>query len=151
MMSPYPRLAKSYPIKIESEPLPSSGRLKQISERGTELTICRGARGMISSQFCLVGMAHNGMWGWTHSRERGARGGAVHSIRSRRRTAPGSILVFDGAGVPINFQPLHKRVVDGDDVGGNGPIFGSDVSDLEPLVVEAIELHREIAAHVIDQ
>ena len=49
-----------------------------------------------------------------------------------------SVLVFYGAGVPVYVEPLHERVVEGDDVGGDVAVVGLVVRDLQPLVVEAV-------------
>jgi hypothetical protein len=63
--------------------------------------------------------------------------------RPRNVVPSGSVLVFYGAGVPVYLEPLHKRVVEGDYVGGDVAVVGLDVPDLQPLVVEAVELHGE--------
>ena len=67
---------------------------------------------------------------------------------SARAPTPRSILVINGASVPVDLEPLHKRVVDGYDVGSDGSVVCLNVPDLQPLVVEPIELRGEIAAHV---
>jgi hypothetical protein len=45
---------------------------------------------------------------------------SCYSIGVAAHAGLGSVLVFDDTRVPVHFKPLHKRVVDGDDVGGNG-------------------------------
>jgi len=40
----------------------------------------------------------------------------------------------------VDLQSLHKRVIDRDNVGRNGPIAAFDVSDFQSLIVEAFEL-----------
>ena len=50
--------------------------------------------------------------------------------------------------MPVDLEPLHERIVDRHDVGCDGPVIDLDVSDLQPLVVEAIELSAEVAAYV---
>jgi hypothetical protein len=56
-----------------------------------------------------------------------------------------SVLILDRASVPVDLQPLHKRIIDRDDVGGNRPIIALELSELQPLVLEALELQSEIA------
>src|SRR5439155_2274465 len=75
----------------------------------------------------------------------------AYSIGIAAHAEPGSVLVFYGAGVPVYLEPLHKRVVECDDVGGDVAVVGLDVPDLQPLVVEAVELHAEITTHVFDR
>ena len=53
--------------------------------------------------------------------------------------------------MPVDLEPLHERIVDRHDVGGDGPVIRFDVSDLQPLVVEANKLCAEIAAYVFGQ
>src|SRR5262249_42199965 len=60
-----------------------------------------------------------------------------------------SVLVLDRACVPVDLQPLHKRVVDGDDVGGDHSVVAFELPDFQSLVVEPIEARDEIAAHVL--
>jgi hypothetical protein len=40
--------------------------------------------------------------------------------------------------MPVNLQSLHKRVVDGHDVGRDDIVVAFEVSDHQPLVVQAV-------------
>src|SRR5712692_9943771 len=70
---------------------------------------------------------------------------------ARMMTWRGSVLVLYRAGVPVDLQPLYKRVVDGDDVGNDRLIVAFEVPDLQPLVIEAFELQGKVAAHIFDR
>src|SRR5260370_15124440 len=65
--------------------------------------------------------------------------------------AGGSVLICYCSSVPIDFQSLYERIVDSDDVGSDRSISIVDVSDLQSLVIEALELRAEVAAHIIDR
>jgi hypothetical protein len=51
----------------------------------------------------------------------------------------GSVLVFNGARVAVDLEKLHGRIVDGDNVGGDGSISRLDVSTFSRLLVELIK------------
>src|SRR6516165_2909688 len=87
-------------------------------------------------------------------RSRGPSGRAeAVSLRAKRTPTTGYrvclVLVLDRASVPVDLQPLHKRVVDGDDVGGDRPVVAFELPDLQTFVIQALKLQAEIAAHVL--
>lgn len=169
-----PRLAGQLPDYIVSKLLnwtkergqntakPDTSAVMAATAHGAFLQALSGPRECCTCDAPLLSIRASDVW--SRSRDSmsvaGAQGGACARsaddslLKARminapgRGAAPGSALVIDRAGAPVDFQPLDKRVVDGDDVSGDRPLVAFDLPDLQPLVVEAFELQCEIATHV---
>jgi hypothetical protein len=100
------------------------------------------------------------MWGraWlVKSRLRACSSAAVeeHSPRAPIRRYLAAmlrvlLLVIDGTSTPVYLELLDQRVIDGDNLSGDGPRIGLDVPNLQPPVIETIKLSREMAPHIFD-